>query len=52
MADHSNHSGVLAPRPAHVPEELVYDFDMFQDAAIQRDPHRPHHQTVMIFCSR
>jgi cytochrome P450 len=36
-----DHSAVraLAPRPAHVPEELVFDFDMYRDEALSRDPH-------------
>jgi cytochrome P450 len=29
----------LAPKPAHVPETLVYDFDMFRDPALIADPH-------------
>ncbi len=28
-----------APRPAHVPDALVYDFDMFADPALLSDPH-------------
>ena len=28
------------PRPAHVPEAAVYDFDMFYDPAFLADPHR------------
>jgi cytochrome P450 len=28
-----------APRPAHVPDALVYDFDMFRDPALVSDPH-------------
>jgi cytochrome P450 len=27
------------PRPKHVPESLVYDFDSFRDPGIVRDPH-------------
>jgi cytochrome P450 len=27
----------LAPKPAHVPEALVYDFDMYHDPAMERD---------------
>src|SRR3974390_1968556 len=30
---------LLANRPAHVPEASVYDFDIFRDAALFRDPH-------------
>jgi cytochrome P450 len=29
----------LAPRPAHVPAAAVYDFDIFFDEALQKDPH-------------
>jgi cytochrome P450 len=29
----------LAPKPAHVPDALVYDFDYFQDPGLQKDPH-------------
>ena len=28
-----------APQPAHVPDTLVYDFDLFQDPALVADPH-------------
>ncbi len=28
------------PKPAHVPDALVYDFDMFRDPAYVADPHR------------
>jgi cytochrome P450 len=28
------------PKPAHVPDTLVYDFDMFRDPAYVADPHR------------
>jgi cytochrome P450 len=28
------------PKPAHVPDSLVYDFDMFRDPAYVADPHR------------
>jgi cytochrome P450 len=31
--------GALAPRPAHVPDALVYDFDHFEDPALLADPH-------------
>src|ERR1700754_601435 len=27
------------PKPAHVPDSLVYDFDMFRDPAYVADPH-------------
>jgi cytochrome P450 len=27
------------PRPAHIPESVVYDFDMFRDPALLADPH-------------
>ncbi|GLR68244.1 cytochrome P450 [Acidocella aquatica] len=27
------------PKPAHVPDAAVYDFDMFRDPALLRDPH-------------
>lgn len=29
-----------APKPDHVPESLVYDFDMFHDPAYVADPHK------------
>ena len=29
----------VAPRPAHVPEALVYDYDIHTDAALLTDPH-------------
>ena len=29
----------LAPRPAHVPDAAVYDFDIFLDKALLTDPH-------------
>ena len=28
------------PRPAHVPESLMYDFDMHRDPAYVADPHQ------------
>lgn len=28
------------PKPAHVPESVVYDFDMFADPAYNADPHK------------
>jgi cytochrome P450 len=31
--------GLLASRPAHVPEAAVFDFDMFFDPGLLRDPH-------------
>jgi cytochrome P450 len=39
MADHANHHGGLAEQPAHVRDELVFDFDMYNDPALQHDPH-------------
>lgn len=30
---------LMAPRPAHVPKSAVFDFDMFLDPALLRDPH-------------
>ncbi len=39
MAGDTAHGGALAQKPDHVPDALVYPFDMFNDAAIQRDPH-------------
>jgi len=32
--------GEAVPRPAHVPESAVYDFDMFHDPAYVADPHK------------
>jgi cytochrome P450 len=32
--------GEAVPRPAHVPESAVYDFDMFEDPAYVADPHK------------
>ncbi len=29
----------LAPRPAHIPESAVYDFDMFKQPGLKEDPH-------------
>jgi cytochrome P450 len=34
-----NDISTQAPRPAHVPEAAVYDFDMFLDPALLADPH-------------
>lgn len=31
--------GAPAAKPAHVPESAVFDFDMFHDAGLLRDPH-------------
>jgi cytochrome P450 len=39
MSDQERNGGSLARPPAHIPEQLVYPFDMFHDEAIQRDPH-------------
>jgi cytochrome P450 len=39
MANQPGHSDALATQPAHVRDDLVYDFDMYSDAALQRDPH-------------
>jgi cytochrome P450 len=39
MADDAALPGPLAARPAHVPEALVYDFDLFHDPALLADPH-------------
>jgi len=30
---------LMAPRPAHVPHSAVFDFDMFLDPALLKDPH-------------
>jgi len=38
-----NHAATLSsavPRPAHIPEAAVYDFDMFLDPAYLADPHK------------
>jgi cytochrome P450 len=32
--------GQKAPQPEHVPDSLVYDFDLFNDPEFLRDPHR------------
>jgi cytochrome P450 len=37
MADDA--APLTAPKPAHVPDALVYDFDMFRDPALLADPH-------------
>jgi cytochrome P450 len=29
----------LAPQPAHIPDAAVYDFDIFHDAALLKNPH-------------
>ena len=37
-----NHAAAISPavpRPAHVPEAAVYDFDMFMDPGLMADPH-------------
>lgn len=34
-------------RPAHVPESLVYDFDMLMDPELLRDPHARHGQLLV-----
>jgi cytochrome P450 len=34
-----NDISALAPRPEHVPEGAVYDFDMYHDPALLADPH-------------
>lgn len=33
-------TAAAAERPAHVPETVVYDFDMMSDPALLRDPHQ------------
>jgi cytochrome P450 len=32
-------SSPVAPKPPHIPDALVYDFDMYQDPAYLADPH-------------
>jgi cytochrome P450 len=40
MADDATHAlSPATPKPAHVPEALVYDFDLFQDPGLLADPH-------------
>jgi cytochrome P450 len=40
MADDASHApSPAAPKPAHVPDALVYDFDLFSDPALLADPH-------------
>lgn len=39
MAGHPGDGRTLAPQPAHVPDALVYDFDQFNDPALQADPY-------------
>ncbi|CAN7548175.1 cytochrome P450 [Phenylobacterium sp. LjRoot225] len=34
-----NDVSAFAPRPAHIPDAAVYDFDMFRDSALLADPH-------------
>jgi len=35
-----NQSCPITPKPAHVPEAAVYDFDMFRDTGLLTDPHQ------------
>ena len=35
-----------APKPAHVPQSLVYDFDMLLDPGFRRDPHDRYQQVL------
>src|SRR5258708_19731661 len=37
---HAARVSPAAPRPAHIPESAVYDFDMFLDPAYLADPHK------------
>jgi cytochrome P450 len=41
VADDASHAQLTpaAPKPAHVPDALVYDFDYFKDPGLQTDPH-------------
>jgi cytochrome P450 len=42
MPEHTAHSAVISPtvpRPPHVPDSLVYDFDLFNDPAFLAEPH-------------
>jgi cytochrome P450 len=40
MADEATHAlSPAAAKPAHVPDSLVYDFDLFADPALLADPH-------------
>ena len=41
MADDASHSGLspAVPKPAHVPDSLVVDFDLFNDPGLLKDPH-------------
>jgi cytochrome P450 len=41
MADDASHPGLspAAPKPAHVPDSLVVDFDLFKDPELLKDPH-------------
>jgi cytochrome P450 len=34
-----SNTALMAPRPAHVPDSAVFDFDMFLDPALLKDPH-------------
>jgi cytochrome P450 len=37
---HAASLSLAVPRPAHIPETAVYDFDMFRDPPFLADPHR------------
>ena len=41
MADAASRPALspAAPKPAHVPDSLVHDFDLFNDPALLKDPH-------------
>jgi len=39
MTEHAALQGTLATRPGHIPDSLVYDFDMFADPALLKNPH-------------
>src|SRR5262245_12471218 len=39
MSAAPNKASPAVPKPAHVPDALVYDFDMFHDPAYVADPH-------------
>jgi cytochrome P450 len=41
-----NDTSTLAARPAHIPEAAVYDFDIFLDPELRRDPHQRLRQVI------
>lgn len=40
MSEPNSANAAIAPKPAHVADSLVYDFDFFSDAALVKNPHQ------------